>query len=463
MGTAEVTYEIDLAPTADSATLWREYEAAKMEFEQWFEETRVRLEDAFNTSTGEAKIAAGKALINFVFEAERRFEEIKQPRSGTWKGPYSQSVTFSAPLQIVEFKIVSRGEMTLSLLEEGPAASASPVEGRVENGTAHIDLGAGQTAAGSVVKGGSDGTWVGTLLGLAEAGIARIIIRVHQMSNEAVLASQFGAGGYARTTEGQGSATGFLFDDLRRIYLFKETPVSSANTWDEPELQLSMTGREEMFDVREYLDRYFQLYVGAIESVELEKFARQQGHAAKRDEAWRAVNLFVEASALGDAVGVDLGVMDDAGLGHRDPDSHFDEWFRKWFAEAMADWDERVNSAGGEAKVEPARGRHGFAVKTIFYADYALFSETLFRELGLFRQSSLIDGTYKAYYDLAFVMWLGRVGNDRSQLNPALAWLFEQAAYAGMGFISSNIARALGLTVVPPSGEAQLRRAAEGR
>jgi hypothetical protein len=96
-------------------------------------------------------------------------------------------------------------------------------------------------------------------------------------------------------------------------------------------------------------------------------------------------------------------------------------------------------------------------------ADYALFSETLFRELGLFQQSSLMDGTYKAYYDLAFVMWLGRVGNDRSQLNPALAWLSEQAAYAGMGFISSNIARALGLTVVPPSGEAQLRRAAEGR
>ena len=463
MGTASVSYDIDLAPTADAATLWREYEAAKKEFEQWFEETRVRLEEAFNTATGEAKIAAGKALINFVFEADRRFEEIKQPRSGTWKGRYSQTITITAPVQLINVKIVNRGEMTLSLLDEGPSASASPVEGRIEGGTSRIDFGAGPPGPAPLVKGASDSTWEGPLIGLAEAGSARVIIRVHQKDVEAAFGVVGGLGGYGRATEGRGAGSAFYMDELRRIYLLKETPFSYANTWDEPELELSLTGREEMFDVREYLDRYFRLYVGAIESVELEKLARQQGHAAKRDEALRAINLFIEASALGDAAGVDLGVMDDAGLGHRDPDSHFDEWFRKWFAEAMADWDERVNSAGGEAKVEPARGRHGFAVKTIFYADYALFSETLFQELGLFRQSSLMDTTYKAYYDLAFAMWLGRVRNDRTQLGAALAWLSEQAAYAGTGFISTNVARTLGLTLVPPSGEAELRRAAEGR
>jgi hypothetical protein len=463
VGAAIVSYDIDLQPTADAATLWREYEAAKKDFEKWFEETRVWFEDRFNSTTGDAKIAAGKALINFVFEAERRYEEIKQPRSGTWTGSYSETVTLNAPLQMLDIKIVNRGEMTLRLLDEGPAAAASPVEGRVENGTVHVDFGAGPPGPMPLLQGASDSTWEGQFLGLAEAGSARIIIRVHQKDVEVAFGMLGGFGGYGRATEGRGTAFALYMDELRRIYLIKDAPFSYANTWDEPELPMIMTGRDEIFDAREYLDRYFRLYVGAIESVELEKFARQQGHAAKRDEAWRAVNLFIEASALGDAAGVDLGVMDDAGLGHQDPDSHFDEWFRKWFTEAMADWDERVNAAGGEAKVEPARGRHGFAVKTIFYADYALFSETLFQELGLLRGSALMDSTYKVYYDLAFSMWLGRVKNDRAQLSASLAWLSEQAAYAGTGFISSDLARALGLTAAPPSGEAELRRAAEGR
>jgi hypothetical protein len=463
VGTAIVIFDIDLQPAADSATLWREYETAKKEFEKWFEETRTNLEGRFNSATGEAKIAAGKGLINFVFEAERRWEEIRQPRSGTWTGPYSQTITLIAPLQLLDIKIVNRGEMTLSLLDEGPGASSSPVEGRIENGTSHIDFGAGTPAPAPLIKGASDSTWEGQLLGLAEAGNARVIIRVHQKDFETAFGVLGGFGGYGRGTEGQGVVSLLYMDELRRIYQLNEAPFSYANTWDEPELELGMTGRDEVFDAREYLDRYFRLYVGAIESAELEKFARAQGHAAKSEEAWRAVNLFVEASAIGDAAGIDLGVMDDSGLGHQDPDSHFDEWFRKWFAEAMADWDERVNSAAGEAKVEPARGRHGFAVKTVFYADYALFSETLFRELGLFRESALMDSTYKAYYDLAFTMWLGRVRSDRAQLGASLAWLSEQAAYAGTGFISSGLARSLGLAVMPPAGEAELRRAAEGR
>lgn len=463
MGTAEVTYDIDLAPTADAATLWREYEAAKKEFERWFDETRVRLEDAFNTATGDAKIAAAKALINFVFEAERRFEEIRQPRSGTWKGRYSQTITITAAVQLINVKIVNLGEMTLSLLDEGTSASASPVEGGIEGGTSRIDFGAGPPGPAPLVKGASDSSWEGPLIGLAEAGNARVIIRVHQKDVEAAFGVVGGLGGYGRATEGRGAGSAFYMDELRRIYLLKETPFSYANTWDEPEIELSLTGRDEMFDAREYLDRYFRLYVGAIESAELEKFARAQGHAAKSGEALRAINLFIEASALGDAAGVDLGVMDDAGLGHQDPDSHFDEWFRKWFAEAMADWDERVGSAAADTKAEAARGRHGFAVKTIFYADYGLFSEALFRELGLFRQSPLMDSTYKAYYDLAFAMWLGRVRNDRAQLSPSLAWLSQQTAYAGTGFISPGLARALGLTSAPPAGEAELRRAAEGR
>jgi hypothetical protein len=207
--------------------------------------------------------------------------------------------------------------------------------------------------------------------------------------------------------------------------------------------------------------RYFHRYVDTLDTTRRQQLSDSGSHLSRMEFALDTVDDFLRAAAYGESLGLELSCIDGAGLAHRDPDSHYDEWFRIWFTEGMAHHNERIGSTSGESRMQALLDRFNFLIRGAYYSDYGLFSPGLFTDLELFEASPLLDACYGEYFDIAFASWLERVTVSPASLEAALGWLENQNLVRDLGLISSQKAVSLGLTGSPSAGETALRATAE--
>lgn len=454
--TFTVSWNVDLALTSDPQQQWVEYEQAKQEFQRWFEETKERLENEFNSASGDAQITAGRALVEFVLEAMARWDRIKMPTSGTWSGPYRQEIRVRG---LMRGTFTASGDMTLTLEEDAPGSSGAKAIGELTTGLTEGEMligPPGQVLVAAVVS----STWEADALGSSANLESNLLLDIYQLTSEGGVVGPFFAV-VSYSEEGRMTVEAYLTDDLRRLYLLDERTVPFENRFEEP-LTLWMAGREEELDLTELLHQYFQQYVVTIDQVKSSQFSGAGDFAAKRDKARETFELCLEADALGDAANIPLGVKAAVGLSMGTPASLFDKWFERFFTNGVAAWDERAAGAGPtETGVNVLLARFNFVTEHIDMASW-IISDALIEQLELEFGSPLVDRTYEPYYTNALGLWISRLQQDATLLQAALDWLDPQASVGRYGVISDGLASSLGLLTEPPRDAATLTEAAGG-
>lgn len=456
-----------LTLTSDPNDQQREYEEAKREFKEWFEDTKETLEEEFIQASGDAKIKAAKELLIFIIEAEKRWEAIQLPQSGTWKGKDEWNVNFAGG-GIMSGKGNGTGDMTLTITRDAPGSSAGEVTGQIANGTWYMGIDffapGGLKIGGMIMK----GRYNGTLTGVASFSQARIAYQERESDFESVFAL-LTAIGFMKKTGSRilgkavafvptlGGPTGLRWERIeQKIDEPYEIPPAVFR-------KLTLVGRDEKIDLEEYLIRYFTQYVGTIDDVKGAQFAsRAPNHVSQSAKARETLDLLLGAESFGHAAGVPAWVIEGTGLAQNSEGSLYDKWFQRWFVEAMDDWDERVNSLPGitQAKVDLMRERFNFVIKTISNPILNFISETLIVDLALIYESWLVDDNYEIYYNTAMQLWISQLQSNSTMLQAAIEWLDNQVFLAGTTVISLVLVEGLGLSSVPPAGETILRQAA---
>lgn len=459
-----------LTLTSDPNDQQREYEEAKREFKEWFEDTKAVLEEEFSQATGDAKIQAAMNLVIFIIEAEKRWEAIKLPQSGTWKGKLESNFNFIGGISVLPLRMSGKGngteDITLTITRDSPGSSVGEVKGQIEYGTWSAEIIHILSPPGWIIgRMRGKGRYNGTLTGVASFPKARITYQERESDSEMDF--------FLLTSIGFMKKTGSRI--LGRIVVFcpglgdrwERHEIKIDEPYESPPgrlMELTLVGDYEEIDLWEYLIRYFTQYVGTIDDVKGAQFAgRAPNHASQSAKARESLDLLLGAESFGFAAGVPLWVIEDAGLAHRNEASHYDKWFQRWFVKAMDDWNERINSLPGitQAKVDLMLERFNFVVGIILdHPLLAIISETLINDLGLYSGSWLVDDNYEAYYNTAVQLWVSLIQSDPPLLQSALEWLDNQVFFASMTVISSALVEELGLSSVPPAGETVLRQAA---
>jgi len=456
--TVSADHDIELSLDGDGTAEWEAYEEAKQEFQEWFEETQEQLEDEFVAASGDAKIVAGRRLIEFVLEAEVRWERIKMPTSGSWSGPYMVTTTVTG--MGFNASVTAQGAMTLVLEEDAPGSTGAKVTGTIPAGTTEGEFTLG--FPGVVFSAGEiEQTWEGEAVGSARNLTVDGLLDTYIITYEGVVAAAPGTAVYLYGSDGRMTSQGYVVDELRNLYLIDQR-TSPYESRIEHLLELTMTGRNEELDLRDLLIQYFIQYVLTIDAVKISEYAGASVPAIRREIALGAFNLCVGADAIADAAGLPLGIPESVGLERRVPGSLYDRWFERYFESGLAHHDQVVNGHTSitEARVGAELDRLNFVVRHVDHGWEALVSEELMNELELWFESPLLDRTYRPYHDDGLSLWVTRLNADPSLLGEALVWLDAQVWVAKGAFISEGLANVLGLLATPPVDDATLRAAA---
>jgi hypothetical protein len=372
-GSYKVVREYDLR-LVNGKQQWQEYEQAKHDFYEWFKKEKGLLESIFHQTTGDAKIGAAKALLDFVLEAIIRWQEIKLPSSGTWEGDfnYRMSAVLSFPsVPAITVSGKMHGKVRLALYP--PLSSSGPprVLGELTDGKMEVDLPI--PFMFSATK--AFGQFRGDLAGQVDIDwipgspiTAKGFLSFQTKKIDIAIAGPFGmvAGGTSHRV-GSGGMKGRLF--LRILgYPIQEKPlhISKEKTDFELPFKLFLQEQDEEIDFKKLLNEYYIQYVMTIDEV---RTIQYQGLQEKQIElALETFELLLEALAFGQAIGIDSSAIAQTRLIPGSENSLFDKWFRLYINAGFKYGDSEFQKMAWE--------------KVVVLVQMGILSEKLGNELG---------------------------------------------------------------------------------